>query len=91
MKDRFGNKKSFFSSVYKISKQEDIDRLYTDWAETWWRIKVMGYHSPNRCALALAKFVRLETPVLDSGCGTGLSEQAKNKTGSFVFLLMTTP
>ena len=82
MKDRFGNKKSFFSSAYKISKQEDIDRLYTDWAETYDdELRLMGYRSPIRCASALAKFVPLETPVLDFGCGTGLSGQALKKVG----------
>ncbi len=75
-------KKEFFSSAYKISKQEDIDRLYTDWAETYDdELRVMGYRSPIRCASALAKFVPLETPVLDFGCGTGLSGEALKNVG----------
>ena len=75
-------KKEFFSSAYKIRKQEDIDRLYTDWAETYDdELRVMGYRSPIRCASALAKFVPLETPVLDFGCGTGLSGEALKNVG----------
>jgi predicted TPR repeat methyltransferase len=75
-------KKKFFSAAYKISKQEDIDSLYTDWAHTYDdELKEMGYQSPIRCASALAKFVSLETPVLDFGCGTGLSGQAFKRVG----------
>ena len=34
-----------------------------------------------RCTTALAKYVPIETPVLDFGCGTGLSGQALRSVG----------
>ncbi len=75
-------KKEYFSSAYKISKQEDIDLLYTRWADSYDdELKKMKYQSPIRCASALAKFVPLDIPVLDFGCGTGLSGEALKEVG----------
>lgn len=75
-------KKRFFSSAYKVKKQEDINSLYTAWATTYdAELSQMEYLSPKRCASALAKFVSFETPILDFGCGTGLSGQALKRVG----------
>lgn len=75
-------KKKFFSEAYKIDKQEDIDLLYTHWSQTYdEELHELGYQSPIRCASALAKFVAFDTPVLDFGCGTGLSGEALKKVG----------
>ena len=65
-----------------MNKQEDIDTLYDQWAGSYdHELMEMGYQSPIRCALALANFVPLEIPVLDFGCGTGLSGEALKKVG----------
>ena len=75
-------KKAFFSAAYKINKQEDINTLYDQWAGSYdQELMEMGYQSPIRCASALAKFVPLDIPVLDFGCGTGLSGEALQKVG----------
>ncbi len=75
-------KKEFFSSAYQIETQDDINSLYTNWANSYDNeLRQMGYRSPIRCAAALGKFVSIQTPILDFGCGTGLSGYALKKIG----------
>jgi len=60
--------------VYDLQTQEETDAYYTDWASTYdEELERNGYRTPGRCVEALARFVPLDQPVLDVGCGTGLS------------------
>ena len=82
MEDNMKTKKIFFSEAYQTKTQKDINSLYSSWASSYDdELKQMGYFSPKRCALALKRFVSLQTPILDFGCGTGLSGVALKKAG----------
>lgn len=60
----------------------DTVAVYQDWAATYdAEVTGRGYHTPDRIAQALTRFVSLETPILDYGCGTGLSGLALAKAG----------
>ena len=56
--------------------------LYTDWAATYdAEVSARGYRTPDRIAAALQDLVAPETPMLDYGCGTGLSGLALRRAG----------
>jgi predicted TPR repeat methyltransferase len=57
--------------------------FYDGWAETYdAEIAANGYRAPERCAAALAAAVRDRTrPLIDIGCGTGLSGAAFRAAG----------
>jgi predicted TPR repeat methyltransferase len=64
-------------TVYDLANQAETNAYYTAWAATYdEELTRNGYRSPKRCAEALARFVALDTPVLDVGCGTGISGEA---------------
>ncbi len=67
--------KKFLEDVYDISSTEDTQALYEDWAASYdEEISENGYASPERAAHALrASGADLQAPLLDIGCGTGLS------------------
>ena len=72
----------FLAKVYDLHSQEEVDSYYSEWAPSYDRELIdNGYRSPQRCAEALALFVPLDRPVLDVGCGTGLSGKAMNGVG----------
>lgn len=74
--------KDYLRGVYDLHTQADTDEYYTKWAATYDDELVRnGYRSPQRCAEALARFVPLDDPVLDAGCGTGLSGSALATVG----------
>lgn len=53
---------------------QDTVALYQDWATSYEKdVKEAGYATPGRIALALSQHADLTKPVLDFGCGTGLS------------------
>ncbi|MEM8694350.1 MAG: methyltransferase domain-containing protein [Pseudomonadota bacterium] len=53
---------------------EDTLAVYADWAETYDQdILGRGYHTPDRIAAALKEHIKLDTQILDFGCGTGLA------------------
>lgn len=68
----------FLDKVYDLENREDTKALYADWAATYdAETRANGYVSPRRCAEALARFVEdRAAPILDVGCGTGLSGEA---------------
>ena len=67
----------FLRNVYDLTTQGDTDEYYAAWAATYDdELTRNGYRTPTRCADALAQFVPLDDPVLDVGCGTGLSGAA---------------
>ncbi len=62
---------------------EDTQAVYTDWASRYdAEVQGRGYHSPRRIAEALARHLQVsDKPVLDFGCGTGLSGLALRAAG----------
>jgi predicted TPR repeat methyltransferase len=72
----------FLERVYDLASQRETDSFYSDWAPTYNReLTSNGYRTPQRCAEALAQFVAQDRPVLDIGCGTGLSGVALSAVG----------
>ena len=71
-------KKGFLDSVYKISDADKMHNLYEEWAESYdEEIVTHGYATPYRCATALAAVAHDKSaPLLDIGCGTGISGKA---------------
>ncbi|WP_242650488.1 class I SAM-dependent DNA methyltransferase [Cognatiyoonia koreensis] len=56
--------------------------VYSDWAESYDAdLAKRGYHTPQRVAQALRTQMSEDGPVLDFGCGTGLSGKALNSLG----------
>jgi len=67
----------FLRDVYDLSSQADTDEYYSRWAATYDDELIrQGYQTPSRCAAALSRCVALDAPLLDIGCGTGLSGAA---------------
>ncbi len=75
--------KNFLDSVYGLTGGEDTDKFYQQWAETYDEVvQSEGYITPKRCAEALAAAVNdTAQPVLDIGCGSGLSGIALQEAG----------
>lgn len=75
--------RSFLDHIYEDAKPTDARELYDAWAETYEaEISENGYATPGRIARALAAHVTDKaTPVLDFGCGTGLSGLALGMAG----------
>ncbi|MDA3859274.1 MAG: class I SAM-dependent methyltransferase [Roseovarius sp.] len=73
----------FLDKAYGLETAEDSSQFYNDWASTYdAEIAENGYATPGRCAKALfAKLPEPQTPVLDFGCGTGLSGLALKLAG----------
>lgn len=72
----------FLSRAYSLATQEDTDAYYTAWAASYDDELIgQGYRTPERCAAALAQFVETTAPILDIGCGTGLSGKALAAVG----------
>lgn len=72
----------FLRQVYDLETQADTDAYYSAWAATYDdELTRQGYRAPQRCAEALAQFVRSDAAVLDIGCGTGLSGAALAAAG----------
>ena len=65
----------FLDSAYDLGDADATKRFYRKWAATYDdEVAGEGYITPNRCAEALAQFAGdPDQPVLDLGCGTGLS------------------
>lgn len=65
----------YLDDVYGVSGDRDIKKFYDDWAETYdAEISENGYATPGRSGDILrAADTPLDTPILDFGCGTGLS------------------
>ena len=75
--------KRFLDEVYEMDGPEATRGLYADWAESYdAEVRANGYASPARCAAALADAAQdPSAPVLDLGCGTGLSGEALREAG----------
>lgn len=74
---------TFFDKVYEARDAEQTRELYDQWAASYeTSVGEQGYATPGRCAAALAAHMdSLALPVLDFGCGTGLSGIALKLAG----------
>lgn len=75
--------KGFLNKAYGPRDPAQTRQLYDDWASTYEaEVAENGYATPGRCAHALATHVTDHSaPVLDFGCGTGLSGLALKLAG----------
>lgn len=73
----------FLSKAYGARDAASTRKLYDDWAASYEaEVAQNGYATPGRCARALADHLDdLAAPVLDFGCGTGLSGLALRLAG----------
>ena len=75
--------KGFLDKAYGARDTESTRKLYDDWSASYEaEVADNGYATPGRCAEALAGCMGdLDLPVLDFGCGTGLSGLALKLAG----------
>lgn len=78
-----GAPKDYLDSAYAVEDAESTRNLYKDWAATYDdEVRANGYVTPTRCARALADLAGdKRAPLLDLGCGTGLSGEAFKAAG----------
>jgi len=77
------DKPGFLQNAYGLDTADETRVFYDKWAATYdAEIAENGYETPKRCATALSDMVKVQTdPVLDVGCGTGLSGLALKAAG----------
>lgn len=70
--------KTFEPKLWTPRSVEDTQQVYAEWAATYESdVTAMNYATPGRVASALAGLLAdRDVPVLDFGCGTGLSGMA---------------
>ncbi len=76
--------KRFLDHAYAVGDDEETRRLYDEWSDSYDRelVDANDYRQPVRCAAALAaNLPERAAPVLDVGCGTGLSGLALAEVG----------
>jgi predicted TPR repeat methyltransferase len=75
--------RGFLDRVYGLDGAEATRAFYSAWAASYdAEIAANGYATPRRCAAALARLVPDRSlPVIDIGCGTGLSGLALRAAG----------
>ena len=73
----------FFDEIYKLTGADQTAAHYARFADRYEAaMRENGYCTPARCAAALrASGVPPDTPVLDIGCGTGMSGEALREAG----------
>jgi predicted TPR repeat methyltransferase len=73
----------YLDKVYAARNAHETRALYDGWSQSYdAEVCEHGYATPGRCAEALARFSQDQTlPVLDFGCGTGLSGLALKLAG----------
>lgn len=74
---------NFLNKVYDARDAASTRELYDAWSKSYdAEVSRNGYITPGRCADALASYVEdLTDPILDFGCGTGLSGLALKLAG----------
>ncbi|MEM9139460.1 MAG: methyltransferase domain-containing protein [Pseudomonadota bacterium] len=75
--------KKYLEGVYEMDYSSGTNTLYSEWAASYdEEVSENGYATPRRCAEALAEVAHDRTaPLLDIGCGTGLSGLALKAAG----------
>jgi len=75
--------KKFLDSAYELENGEKTREFYDEWSRSYDReVGENGYATPSRIATALGEFVPDKTvPILDLGCGTGISGAALRAEG----------
>jgi predicted TPR repeat methyltransferase len=75
--------KGFLDKAYGARDADSTRELYDDWSASYEaEVAENGYVTPGRCAEALALHLKDKTvPILDFGCGTGLSGLALRGAG----------
>ena len=75
--------KGFLDKAYQARDADSTRKLYDDWAASYEaEVAENGYATPPRCAEALANLTDdMAAPILDFGCGTGLSGLALKAAG----------
>ena len=75
--------KDFLKDVYALKSVDDMRALYDDWSATYdEEVGGKGYATPARVAAALARLISdRSAPILDFGCGTGMSGAAMKAQG----------
>ena len=70
-------------NAYGLRSSDDVAEFYGGWAGNYEdELKESGYATPLRCAAALAERVEdRDRPIIDLGCGTGLSGLALRDAG----------
>ncbi|MEP5630637.1 MAG: methyltransferase domain-containing protein [Tateyamaria sp.] len=73
----------FLNKAYTVRDASQTRALYDDWAASYEaELGENGYVTPGRCAEALKNVTQdLSQPLLDFGCGTGLSGLALQQAG----------
>ncbi len=73
----------FLDRVYDARTADETETLYDKWAASYDdEVGENGYITPDRCASALAEHMPDQSkPILDFGCGTGLSGLALRLAG----------
>ncbi|WP_050927773.1 class I SAM-dependent DNA methyltransferase [Aestuariivita boseongensis] len=73
----------FLDKVYDARTADETRELYDAWSASYEaEVAENGYATPGRCAEALAKHLKdKDAPILDFGCGTGLSGLALKLAG----------
>lgn len=67
----------FLDKVYETSGEDATRDLYDAWSGSYDdEVTEHGYRTPRRLALAMAAHADTSAPMLDYGCGTGLSGAA---------------
>ena len=74
--------KTYLDKIYSTDSA-DLRPFYAQWAQSYdQEVGENGYITPLRIAEALARHVKdLSIPILDYGCGTGISGQAFQEAG----------
>lgn len=74
---------NFIDRIYSTSGNDKIKAAYDDWADQYDDdLRSRNYLTPERVAQALRRFhTETSTPILDFGCGSGLSGTALHAVG----------
>lgn len=75
--------RKFLDDAYDLDDPAATQTFYRDWAGSYdEEVHSQGYVTPQRCARMLARHVADQTlPILDVGCGTGISGHALAAAG----------
>ena len=73
----------FIERIYRVSGGDEMCAVYDDWADQYDEdLRSRNYLTPERVAQALSQFhTDSSTPILDFGCGSGLSGSALSAVG----------